>query len=100
MKPLTHKKFILSLLLDDLVHNKLLYGLAAIDLEGDKYSVDLGDKVIMLMGFRGKQNELVYEYYLTRREECKSINLSQGNAQMKALAADIYKELRQFKPGP
>lgn len=94
------KKLILSLLLDDLVHNKLLYGLAALNLEADKYSVDLGDKVVMLMGFRGKQNELVYEYYLNRREECRLVDLSKGNAGMKALATTIYKELLQFKRKP
>ena len=94
------KKLILSLLLDDLIHAKLLDGLAALNLQPGDYSIDLADKVIMLMGFRGKQNILVYEYYLNRRAHAGAINTSNGNAEMKEFAALIYKELLQFKLRP
>lgn len=90
MKPKAHKNLILSLLLDDLVYTRLIEGLTALNLQPQDYSLDLGDKVIKLMGFRGKQNEVVYEYYLSRREQVQFIDLSRGNAEMKALAANIY----------
>ena len=97
MKLKNKKAFILSLLLDDLVHAKLLYGLSALNLKPEDYSIDLGDKVIMLMGFRGRQNELVYEYYLNRRTGVEDINMSGGNTEMREFAALIYKELQKFK---
>lgn len=56
------RKFITSLILDDLVHTKLAQGLIALDLRGDRYFTDIGDKVIKLMGFKNReQNELVFE---------------------------------------
>ncbi len=93
----TSKNLLLSLLLDDLVHAKLLLGLAALNLKPDDYHIDLADKIIALMGFRGKRNELVYEYYLERRKQSAAIDLSDGNERMKKLAAVIYMELLQLK---
>lgn len=96
MKLQNSKSLILSLLLDDLIYARLLYGLAALNLKPEDYYIDLGDKVILLMGFRGKRNKQAYEYYLERRKLAQTVSLADGNADMQKLALCIYKELLQF----
>jgi len=97
MTPKFTKHLILSLLLDDLIHAKLLAGLAALNFKPDDYYIDLADKIITLLGFRGKRNELAYEYYMERRKQSQGVNLSDGNKEMQKLAELIYKELRELK---
>ena len=87
------KQLIISLILDDLIHTRLIEGLKALGFTQEWYCLELSDTVIGLMGFRGRQNELMYEYYLERRAQAQLIDLSDGNAEMQKLATSIYREL-------
>lgn len=92
------RKFLTSMILDDLIHSKLAQGMIALNLRGDNYLTDVGDKVIKLMGFRGMQNEIVFMHYLKLLEKAKYVSLDDGNGDMKKLAAEIYEEIRKQKP--
>lgn len=97
MKLKKRRKVIISLILDDLIHAKLLEGLKALCLQPEDYYIDVGDKVIKFMGFKGSRNELIYEHYLNLRKRARLVDLSKGNQNMKTLATEIYQELRLKK---
>lgn len=99
MKTKINKKFIISLISDDLIHNKLVTGLMSLDLNAGQYSTNIGDKVISLMGFNNpKQNELIYEHYISLLERGKHVSLKENLTDIQKLAKEIYEELLQQKP--
>jgi hypothetical protein len=88
-----------SMILDDLIYTKLVMGLYRLNLQPDNYFIDIGDKVIKLMGFKDReQNEVVYNYYQRLLGRSKYISLEGGNAKMRELAEEIYEELKLQKP--
>lgn len=92
------RKFLTSMILDDLIHSKLAQGMIALNLRGDNYLTDVGTKVLQLMGFRGMQEEIVFMHYLTLLDKAKYVSLEDGNGDMQKLAKEIYEELKKQKP--
>lgn len=92
------RKFLTSMILDDLIHSKLAHGMIALNLRGDDYLTDVGTKVLKLMGFRGIQEEIVFMHYLKLVDKAKYVSLEDGNGDMQKLAKEIYEELKKQKP--
>jgi hypothetical protein len=98
MKAKSRKKLIISLIQDDLIHNKLLQGLSAMNLNVENYLLNLGDTIIRLMGYREEQNEYMFRYYMKLLQRARFIDNSRNNAKMKKLAREIYLEMRLQVP--
>jgi hypothetical protein len=88
------KKFILSLIKDDLINAKLVLGLKALGLHPDDYCLYLSGKVFSLMGFKeSAQTDQIYEKYLELTEKVKEIDIALSMNQLEELALQIYTEL-------
>lgn len=69
MTNITHKKLVISLIREDLVHQRLLSGLNALGLHADDYSLNLSELIFALMGYTaGEVPDRLYNQYLDLRE--------------------------------
>lgn len=93
MKAKRREKLIISLIEDDLIHSKLVEGLIELGLKAEDYFLNLSDTIICLMGFEGKRNEQLFEYYLDLLKQAKYVENSENNNGFKKLAAIIYHNL-------
>jgi len=95
MKAKIKQELIISLIQDDLIHAKLVYGMIDLGLRTDGYFMDLSNTIITLMGFTGIQNEEAFMHYLDRQKQVKYIDISTGSRAIQTLAYDIYCELQK-----
>ncbi len=63
------KKCVVSLIKDDLIHIRLVYGLETLGLNSDNYSLRLNETIFQLVGIR-EDNEEFFEEYV---DECRTI---------------------------
>ncbi len=99
MKLKNKHKFIVSLILDDLINTKLVDALMRLDLDADQYYTHIGTKIMTLMGYTNQtQNELVHTYYVSLLNKGKHISLKNNYNDMRTLAKQIYEELKKQKP--
>ncbi|MES2619680.1 MAG: hypothetical protein V4615_02430 [Bacteroidota bacterium] len=91
------KKLVIGMIVDDLVHNKLIHGLMALEIEAGYYSIDLSEKVIALLGFTEEQNEFVAEYYNRLMEGGSRISVNGNIHEMRELANKVYDDLLRLK---
>lgn len=99
MKLKNKNKFITSLILDDLINNKLVNALMSLDLEAEQYYTNIGDKVMTLMGYTNRaQNEQMHTHYVSLLNRGKDISLKDNYKDMHKLAKQIYRELKKQKP--
>jgi len=94
MKAKTKQELIISLIHDDLIHAKLIYGMNDLGLSTEGYFIDLGNTIIKLMGFTNTQNEQVFMHYLDLQKQAKFVAIIAGSNAMHQLAQDIYHELK------
>jgi Tat protein secretion system quality control protein TatD with DNase activity len=93
-----NKKLILSLINDDLRHNKLVNGLIEVGLDPKDYFLNLGDTIFNLMGFEdNKKTEEIFERYLEITKRAKYVDISQSPMPLNDLASLIYFELMSKK---
>lgn len=91
-------EFLISMILDDLIHTKPVMGLMQLNLTAECYHLNISDKVISLMGFTDvTENERVFNYYIGMLARSKDISLGNGNKEMENLAKEIYRELELQK---
>jgi hypothetical protein len=92
------KHFIVSLIQDDLIHSKLVYSLCDMGLNAQDFMIDLSNKVIDLMGFKGEQNEYMFTYYRDLLQRGKYISIAESNEDIHRLAREIYHHLQLQRP--
>lgn len=63
------KEIIVSLIKDDLIYTRLVYGLENLGLNADNYSLHLNETIFQLVGIR-TDNEEFFEEYIN---ECRAI---------------------------
>lgn len=97
MKIERKKELLVSLILDDLVHARLVDGLEALGLPAAFYAHDVPFAVMELMGFNEKQQHEIFPRYRVWQEEARHIDISKGNARMRSLAERIYQMLERLK---
>ena len=98
-----NKELIISLIRDNLINLKLIWGLNTIGLRADDYTTFLSNTIFLLMGFKNhKESDFIFEnIYLTNAEKVKHIDFSSSTEQLDILSQEIYAELvfckREFR---
>lgn len=88
------KKFILSLIKDDLINTKLILGLRDINLNADDYTLHLSETIFSLMGIENStENDAVFDRYFDLAKRTKFIHLHYDTNLIDELALDIYNYL-------
>ena len=92
------KKLIISLIQDDLLNSKLVFGLNELGINASDYFLNLSDTIFKLMKFSdSKAEEEIYEHYLKLTKKVKHIDITESRNNLNNLAHEIYKELRILK---
>ena len=88
-----------ELILQDLRHIQLIYGLDAIGLtEEGFYYLDLCFCIAELMGMRGEESiDKFYKVYRGQIEKCKDLEITSSRKNLRPLAKECYFELRKLK---
>ena len=89
------EKLILSLIKDDLINMRLVYGLEDLGLGADDYYLHLKETILDLMGFTQTQrNDDMYAQFMDRMWAVRCLSIEQGHHVLDALAREIYVWLR------
>jgi hypothetical protein len=89
------KDLVVGLIKDGLINLKLINGLNSLGLNANDYSISVGDKIFVLMGFKDDRlNDLIFEnVYLAISERVKHIDFSITVEELETLSEEIYTEL-------
>jgi hypothetical protein len=85
------QELIISLIRDDLINTKLVYGLGDIGLNADEYLLHLSDTVFQLMGL--DSTDQLTEHYLELTQRIKDVDIFDHAGTLEHLATDIYRKL-------
>jgi hypothetical protein len=97
---MTKNELIKSLIRDDLINTKLVYGLGDMGLNTDNYLLHLSEAVFDLMGFdTTKQTDGLTERYIEMTKRSKQIDADEMHCQLENLAEEIHAELLMLKAG-
>jgi hypothetical protein len=88
---LPHKDLVVSLLTNDMIHNRLIYGLDNLGLEAHAYNLTLIDTVFALIGLEGTERH--YDFYYKLTGKLDKIPLHNLKKEVEKLAQEIYIEL-------
>jgi len=92
------KQLILSLIKDDLINSKLVYGLIGVGLNAENYFLYLGETIFNLMEFENnKARELVFEQYIELSKKAEFIDITESQQPLEGLVLEIYEELLKQK---
>ena len=92
------KELILSLIKDDLINLKLVYGLEELGLIAGDYLLHLSTTIFKLMGIAETwANEFIFEQYLTLSEQVKQIDITESHNNLNTLVEEMYAYLLQEK---
>lgn len=97
MKIERKKELLVSLILDDLVHVRLVDGLIALGLQAEFYAHDVPFAVMELMGFNDAQQHRIFPRYQLWQEHARHIDISNCNERMRNLAEHIYRMLDKLR---
>lgn len=93
------ESFIEELILQDLRHMQLIYGLESIGLSEDGFhSLELSYCIAELMGMRG--DEFIDRFssvYWGQIEKCKELEMTYSRENLSHLAKECYLELKKLK---
>lgn len=88
------KELILRLLMDDLVHRKLITGLYQLNIDASAYSLYLSETIFKLMGYSKKEITVeLYDRYAELTAPVHKLDLSELNVKLRELAKVVYGEL-------
>jgi hypothetical protein len=91
------RELVISLIRDDLINSKLVYGLGDMGLNADEYLLHLSDTVFKLMGL--DTTDQLTEHYLELTQPIKDIDIFDRIGTLEHLATDIYHKLLLQKGG-
>jgi len=86
---------IFSLIKDDLIHTRLLYGLTELGFDTTDYYLNLDETVFTLAGFTSEQvTEELREWYFRHMEKARFLTVPpRANVELEKMAVMIYAEL-------
>ena len=88
-----------NLILQDLRHMQLVYGLESIGLKEEGFhSLELSYCIADLMGFKGE--DLIdgfFAVYWNNLEKCKELEMTYSRENLRRLAKECYLELKKLK---
>jgi hypothetical protein len=97
---MTRNELVKSLIRDDLINTKLVYGLGDMGLNADNYLLHLSEAVFDLMGFdTTKQTDELTERYMEMTKRSKQIDADEMHCRLENLAEEIHAELLMLKAG-
>jgi hypothetical protein len=89
-----NKNLILSLIKDDLIHNKLLVGLSSLGLQPELYALELSNTIFTLLEIKeNEQGKKQFEEYLKLLKKIETVDLKKSDDRMDVLAREIYRRL-------
>jgi hypothetical protein len=95
MEEMNKTELILSLIQDNLINLKLIYGLELIGLISHDYYLNLGNTIFKLMGFEeNAKNDLIFEkVFVGNSERVIRLRFSDSKTEFVELSKEIYEEL-------
>ncbi|HLP11164.1 MAG TPA: hypothetical protein VK177_04470 [Flavobacteriales bacterium] len=91
---ITQEKLLIALIKDDLINNRLIYGLEALDFDALHYCLHLSETIFAILGIEEKAGEeRIGEYYHNATRKAAKINIKDSNRALEPIANEIYKEL-------
>jgi len=98
MRNVNKKKLVISLIKDDLINTKLVYGLEAMGFDALHYCLHLSETIFNLMELDGGWNsEPIAEYYYETSKKVKRLDIKNSNKPVDRLANEIYDGLVKLK---
>ena len=92
------KNLVISLIKDDLIYTKLIYGLNALGLSASNYHLHLSETVFEIVGFpQDESAEPLMEYYLAELKKANRFNINGSQKEFDKLALAICTELERRK---
>lgn len=87
-----------SLIKDDLVHTKLLYGMKDLDIHADSYYLSIGETIHHLLGYDSQELEqshldIILERYYKQTKEIAEIKTTFDKDKINELVLNIYQKL-------
>lgn len=94
MEPLQKRKLVISLIKDDLINLKLIYGLRDLGIDASEYYLTASDTVFELLCLNESLlSDELYEYYINLTEPVTEINIPDERNKLEKLATKIYNKL-------
>lgn len=91
---MNHKKLVLSLIKDDLINSKLIYGLNAMGLNAEHYFLHLSDTIFELLEYEdNRETEQVFKRYIELTKHVVFIDITKSQKGLNELVLKIYGEL-------
>jgi hypothetical protein len=89
-------QLVLSLIKDDLVNLRLIYGLQAMGIHADGYMLHLSNTVFALMGFddTDRRTDAIHDHYIRLSQKIAHIDIHEAPELLDELAREIYVYLR------
>ncbi len=95
---MNHKKLLLALIKDDLVHHKLLNAFSDLGIRADYYHLRLNETIFELMGFdESRQTDMIVDHYFELLKHTKFINFEHHPRQLDLLTTEIYDYLEMVR---
>ncbi|MBA4239585.1 MAG: hypothetical protein C0448_02575 [Sphingobacteriaceae bacterium] len=99
MKKMNKKKLVLSLIKDDLIHAKLIYGLNEVGLNASNYFLHLSDTIFDLLGYEdNEETERIFRQYIKLSKSALFLDITKSHKALDNLVLKIYRELSAQKP--
>ena len=95
MEDLSKEELIISLIQNNLINLKLIYGLEQLGLVPDDYYLDLGSTVFKLMGIQSsEQSDMLFEnVFIANCKKIGEIDVRDRKGLVRQLSESIYKDL-------
>lgn len=91
--PISKEEIIISLIMDDIVHSKLIGALEKLDLDPSSYYTNMSESIVTLAGCKGKQKEICYHRYLELKAKLINSNIQNDKKRLRSVAMGIYKAI-------
>jgi hypothetical protein len=95
---MTQEKLVIALIKDDLINNRLIYGLEALDFDALHYCLHLSETIFAVLGIEEKAGEEhISEYYHNATKVAAKVSIKDSNKPLEPLAIEIYQRLVEMK---
>jgi hypothetical protein len=88
------KKEIMSLIKDDLIHIRLVYGLEKLDLNAGNYYLNLNEIIFRLVGIKDEKEDF-FEKYIEECRKVHSVDILNHPELLNDMALRLYNELKK-----
>lgn len=89
-------QLVLSLIKDDLINLRLVYGLQAMGIQADGYMLHLSNSVFELMGYESadRRTDSIHDHYIRLSQKIAHIDIFEAPELLDELAREIFVYLK------